>query len=119
GWLARARRWIYGQRHRRLGADPAAARPDRPPEGQHHLRPCQFHAYRADRRRSRGIAGAAAVDRTEDGLTPLGRDAPHLLAAREAGADPGSSEGNARSRTRIRGLIAARLRSRAPRSLAA
>src|SRR5947208_1339846 len=118
GWLARARRWIYGQRHRRLGADPAAARRDRPPEGQHHLRACQFHAYRADRRRNRGIAGTAAVDRTNHGLTPLVRDAPHLLSARDAGADPGSSEGNARSRARIRRLIAARLRSRAARSLA-
>jgi alkanesulfonate monooxygenase SsuD/methylene tetrahydromethanopterin reductase-like flavin-dependent oxidoreductase (luciferase family) len=48
-WLAGARRWIDRQRHRRLGADPASPRRDRPAARQYHLRPCQLRPCRADR----------------------------------------------------------------------
>ena len=117
GWLARAAGSPesvvadWAQIRRRL-AELGPAREQRD------LRPYQFRPHRADRRRGRGAAGAAAVDRADYGDAPLLRASADLLSARHPAADSGAHRRIGRSRSRISRVVAARLRSRSARSVA-
>src|SRR5581483_863983 len=77
--LARARRRLERQRHRRLAADHPAARRDRPRPLEPRLRPPEFCACRAHRRRGPRAIRAAAALRADHGNASFLRTFADLL----------------------------------------